>query len=218
MACTKQARTARAQDRDFFSDSAENVWVDNRGRLHLRITYREGRWWCAEDDRDNTSLGLGTYTYRLVGDVSSLDPQAVLGLFTWDDSAASPGTDPQNAEAYWHSEIDVEISRWGQPDNRNAQFVVQPYTTPENIDRFELPPSPASEHQFTWRTDSVSFASRDAGGKVVHSFTRALSPLPAQAMPRINLWLLGGQPPQRGADVQVVIERVDFASETPKIP
>src|SRR6185437_12399116 len=32
---------------NFFSSSPTNVWVDTRGRLHLKITHRNGQFQCA---------------------------------------------------------------------------------------------------------------------------------------------------------------------------
>lgn len=45
---------------NLFSDAEENVHVDTEGRLHLRISYRDGKWFCAEVVT-NKSLGHGTY-------------------------------------------------------------------------------------------------------------------------------------------------------------
>ena len=36
-------------------------------------------------------------------------------------------------------ELDIELSRWGRSDYKNAQYVVQPYYIHENISRFEVP-------------------------------------------------------------------------------
>ena len=100
---------------NLFSDSTNNVWVDASGRLHLKITKDANRWNCAEVICTN-SLGHGTYRFYLDSPVDNLDPNVVLGLFTWSD-------DP----AYADREIDVECSRWANAaDSDNAQFVVQP--------------------------------------------------------------------------------------------
>ncbi|MDQ4089270.1 MAG: hypothetical protein M3163_03045 [Actinomycetota bacterium] len=46
-----------------------------------------------------------------------LDPNVVLGLFSWSD-------DP----AYNYREIDIEVARWGDvAGDTNAQYVVQPW-------------------------------------------------------------------------------------------
>lgn len=59
-------------------------------------------------------------------DTSKLEPAVVLALFTWDYA----GGDDNNRE------MDVEISRWGDPANKNAQYVVQPFHVPANVARF----------------------------------------------------------------------------------
>src|SRR4051794_38180284 len=77
-----------------FSDSTNNVWVDSRGRLHLKIVDAGGTWTCAEVIAQ-ASLGYGTYRVTYDTSVDAFDPSVVLALFTWKDSA------PQ-----WHREID----------------------------------------------------------------------------------------------------------------
>lgn len=70
---------------NLFSDSECNVWVDARGRLHLKITHGGSRWECAEVICTR-SLGYGTYRFYLDSEVHDLDPKVVLGLFTWSDT------------------------------------------------------------------------------------------------------------------------------------
>src|SRR5437667_40636 len=44
----KSSRDRVGPGPNYFSDGEENVRVDERGRLHLRLTQREGRFYCAE--------------------------------------------------------------------------------------------------------------------------------------------------------------------------
>jgi hypothetical protein len=94
---------------NFFS--GQNVWVRD-GELHLQISERDGRWYSAEIV-SAASFGFGTYRFTLRSDVVDLDPNVVLGLFTWSDDAA-----------FSHREIDIEISRWGDRavGTRSASF------------------------------------------------------------------------------------------------
>ena len=92
-----------------------NAWTDDAGALHLRIAGSPGAWTSAEVILTR-SLGYGTYSF-VVRDVSQLEHAAAFGMFTWDDLGVE-----QN-----HREIAVEISRWGDPANKNAQYVIQPY-------------------------------------------------------------------------------------------
>jgi hypothetical protein len=47
---------------NYFSDSADNVFVDAQGQLHLRITESDGRWYCAEII-STRSFSYGTYRF-----------------------------------------------------------------------------------------------------------------------------------------------------------
>jgi hypothetical protein len=191
-----------------FSDSEKDVWVDDQGRLHLRISHEDGRWHCAEVISKRT-FGYGTYRFYLDGVVDNLDANVVLGLFTWSDEPA-----------YAHREIDIEISRWGQPAaERNAQFVIQPYTRPQNIVRFAVPPGiVTSTHCFEWRPDRVvcqSIKGQSAippeTGSVIHqrTFTQGI-PKAGGENARMNLWLTNGRAPREGKEVEVVIARFEF--------
>jgi hypothetical protein len=195
---------------NYFSDSAENVEVDGRGRLHLRISRREGRWSCAEII-SRKSFGYGTYRFYLDTPVDSIDPQVVLGMFTWSDDPADN-----------HREIDIEISRWGTANNENGQFVVQPYTRPPNIVRFQIPVGlSATTHIFTWKPDTVVF--QDFGGQYndsqgpgppirEHTFTQDV-PRAGDENARINLWLLAGKAPSNDQQVEVIISKFEFSAQ-----
>ena len=69
-----------AGSRNFFDPA--NVWTDERGALHLRISGSPGKWNSAEL-KLTRSLGYGTYRFQ-VRDASRLEPSAVLTLITWD--------------------------------------------------------------------------------------------------------------------------------------
>ncbi|MBP6965313.1 MAG: hypothetical protein KBC96_13010 [Armatimonadetes bacterium] len=167
---------------NFFSDSAENVWLDSAGRLHLKITRRDGRWQCAEVVCER-SFGYGTYTFTLASEPTSLGENVVLGLFTWSDSPD-----------YAHRELDVEFSRWGDLHAANSQYVVQPWTEPGNRYRFNIAATGSpSAHGIDWRADRIEFVSR-AGGGDLQQWTYAGPDIPAPGgeTPRINLWLVNG--------------------------
>jgi len=112
----------------------ENVSVDRKGALHLRIIKREEQWTCSEINLTR-SLGYGTYVLT-VEDTSKLDPSAVFGTFTWDYS-----TDQES-----NREFDFNIARWGDPQNKNAEFALQPSLMPTNFSRFA---APAGRLQYT---------------------------------------------------------------------
>ena len=183
--------------------SSDNVWVDTQGRLHLRIAQRvDGQWDCAEVISQRR-FGYGTYRFYLEA-VDGLDEMMVLGLFTWSDNPA-----------FNHREIDIEVSKWGQADNKNGQFVVQPYT--RNIVRFDIPTGlKASTHSFTWEPSKVFFQSlkgHDASAVATeniiyqHTFTQGI-PQAGGENARVNFWLV--RPPKDGRETEVIINKFEF--------
>jgi len=186
---------------NLFSDSPENVWADAAGQLHLRITARNGVWRAAEVVLDH-SLGYGTYRFTIASPVGRLDPNVVLGLFTWSD-------DP----AYNHREIDIEVARWGDAARaNNAQYVVQPYDHAGNIRTFVQPDAPATTQEFTWAPNRVSFRTATAAGTTIASWKYSGPDVPraGDERARVNLWLDGGAAPSDGVEVEVVLSRFSF--------
>ena len=183
-----------------FSDSPDNVWVDRRARLHLKITSSEDRWDCAEVITTQ-SLGNGRYTFELDSDVSDLDPSVVLGLFTW-------GDDP----AHHHREMDIEFARWGDSaDPTNGQYVVQPYDHEGNLQRIVQPAVASSAHSFDWQPDALTFRSSSAA-PFSWTYAGADRPEPGSEQVRINLWLYRGAPPTNGANVEIIVKSFIFTA------
>ena len=190
-----------------FSDNPRSVWVDQQGRLHLRIERRRGKWYAAEVVLAQTP-GYGTYRFGVDSRVDNLDLNAVLGLFTW---CTNPAAD--------NCEIDIEFSRWGDELNQNAGYVVQPYDEPGHVYSFELPSESPTTHSFTWRPGDVFFQSEngvhDPLGSIdeIQSWTYVQAvPAPAGAAARINLWLRGGLRPasKKSKSIEVVISSFTF--------
>ncbi len=180
---------------NYFSDSADNVWVDGHGRLHLKLTYSDGRWYSAEVI-STRSLGYGRYRFELGSSVSHFDPNVVLGLFTWSD-------DP----AYANREIDYEFSRWANARNRkNGQYVVMPDRS--NRRRFSQPAVASSTQSFDWRQNGVTFTSSSAVPSTWTSSARV--PPPGSEHVHMNLWLYLGTPPKNGRAAEVIVTRFQF--------
>ena len=181
-----------------------NAWIDEKGALHLRVTKNQDGWGCAEVQLTR-SLGYGTYLF-VVRDISHLEPSAVLSLFTWDGMV---GTDENRQE------LDIEMSRWGVPNNENAQYVVQPYYIPTNIVRFNVPAGVLT-HAFRWEPGQVSFTTY-AGAQVTgrahplnqHIFT-AHVPAAGGEVARINLYVFGWGKAQLQRENEIVVEKFKY--------
>lgn len=186
----RTSRGAEGPGPNVFASS--QVWVDGAGALHLLISRTRGRWTCGEVINAR-SLGYGTYEYTLTTRAETLDANAVLGLFTWND-------DP----AYNHREMDVEFSRWGNPgDPTNAQYVVQPWDNPGNTHRFTEPAvaGPVT-YTMTWEPGRVRFSN-----SLGQSWENTGPDVPVAGGERthLNLWLFEGRAPRNGQPVEVVV-------------
>jgi hypothetical protein len=191
----------RAGSRNFFDPA--NVWTDERGALHLRTSGSPGKWAGAELKLMH-SLEYGTYMFQ-VRDVSHLEPSALLTLITWD----GVGTESTRRE------LDVELGRWGDPDNTNVNYVVQPYYVPANIVAFRAPPGLCT-HSFRWEPGKVTFSTlagsdNTGGGRVInrHVFTSGV-PSPGGESVRIALYVFHqGQIPLKNEN-EVIIDKFEY--------
>jgi hypothetical protein len=179
-----------------------NAWTDDKGHLHLRMAERDGRWTCAEVSL-NRSLGYGTYEF-VVEDSAHLRPSAVLGMFTWDDMRSTN----------FRNELDIELSRWGDPKGKNAQYVVQPFFAAENLARFTAPPGMVT-YLFRWEPGRASFETirGDSAPASVpiseHVFTLSI-PTPASETVHIDLYDLRHSENSSQQPAEAVIERFEF--------
>lgn len=192
-----------------FSDSARSVWVDAHGRLHLRIARRHGHWYCTEIVSDDI-MGYGTYTWDVVGRPAALDPNVVLGLFTWADA-------PRDH----HREIDIEWSRWGQPHADDASYTVQPYQHHGNEHAFMIARRAGARttQSFDWEPRRVRFASLrgffappwlDDAAIQRWRYTGDDVPAEGAAHTRINLWLFRGARPTDRRPASIVIRSFTY--------
>jgi hypothetical protein len=181
----------------------DNAWTDDDGALHLRITTEERGWGCAEVSLTR-SLGYGTYSVAL-RDTSRLDARSVLGAFTWDELA------PEQK----YREMTMEVSRWGDPASKNAQFMVQPYYVPANVSRFVAPGGPLA---LTLRWDPgqarfrASRGGRDAGRKALvaeHTFTSGVPDAGAETV-RLILYVFADFDPEKPIREEVVVESFEY--------
>jgi hypothetical protein len=190
----------RAGSRNFFDPA--NVWTDETGALHLRISGSPGKWAAAEVKLPR-SLGYGTYRFQL-RDVSHLEPSALLTLITWD----GVGTESTRRE------LDVELGRWGYLKNTNVNYVVQPYYVPANFIAFRVPPG-AYTHSFRWEPGQVIFStvagSGNTGGRVInqHVFSSGV-PSPEGKSVRIGLYVFHkGKIPLKNEN-EVIVDKFEY--------
>lgn len=187
-----------APGNNYFSDSPENVWVDGEGRLHLRITHKNGKWYCAQVNMMR-SYGYGKYTFIVNSGVDELNKQVVGGMYTYQNDSA---------------EIDIEFSKWSLDSNRNSQFVTQPGSIPANKRRYDLDlAGRPSTHSFRWQPGRIDFesyrgvAAKPAVADIIQqwTYTGRYVPVDADETVRINLWLFRGLPPSDEKETEMVL-------------
>jgi len=193
---------------NYFGADTHNVWIDHKGQLHLKIAYRDQRWYCAELI-SKKNFGYGEYLFLIDADLEALDPHVVFGLFTWD---TEPG--------FNHREIDIEFSKWGQHIPQRLQYVVQPYHAADNLKQYALNLEGAySTHGFLWQKDGVLF--RSWHGHIANPktdqpliarwhYTGNNTPPEGHEKVRINLYLYQGIAPTDSNAVEVIIKQFIF--------
>jgi hypothetical protein len=133
---------------NYYSDISSQVYVDDDGYLRLNITQAGSDYHCSEVACYD-SLGYGRYIYTLQSDVNSLDPNAVLDLFTWED----------DVEQYNNRQMNIEFSRWGNPVNDLGRYIVQPWDANGNIQEFDVNSTGVTTHELNWQQGQVDFLS-----------------------------------------------------------
>ncbi|MFT3738653.1 MAG: glycoside hydrolase family 16 protein [Breznakibacter sp.] len=162
---------------NLFGLHKKNVYVDRHGRLNLSIRKTKHGWSCAEL-ASHTMVHNGKYEFTIETDISRLKPNMVVGLFLYNDL---------NPPAY--DEIDIEFSRWGRPEGKNAQFVVHQKGKFEK-NRFSIPKGiKKSTHSIEITNDSIIFTSKWTGGSAGHITAKPPSFSLTGLRIRLNLWL-----------------------------
>jgi hypothetical protein len=180
-----------------YPNSASNVWTDQKGWLHLRIT-KEPEGWTGAYISLTRSLGYGAYSF-VIHELPELEPATVLGMVVWD---------PLDAGQH-HRSFDILLGQFGDPAIKNAQYSVLPFNVPGNVYRLTLPRG-AFTHSIHWERGRLSFATQEAGGRspvgAEHVFTSGI-PTPGGERVNINLFAYGDSKVPQKSGSEVVIEK-----------
>lgn len=194
-----------------FSDDLDTVRLDDDG-LHLCLHHAKGAWMCAEIIARG-HFGHGSYLFQFVGPLDRLDPNVVLGMFTWDPGRGAPR----------NRELDMEVARWGDPSAPNLNFVVQPGGAGRHHKAALRLAGTHSTYRMRWEPGRVAFDAlhghhgHDAAspGHTITSWEYRGSrvPTPGEERVRVNLWLRQGRSPLGGEGCEVVLRRFGFRPE-----
>jgi hypothetical protein len=168
-----------------WSDSTANVRVDGSDLLLSIVRDGSGRWTSVEVDNQQ-HLGYGTYRWIVASDLSALDANEVLGMFTYGGSSAS------------NNEIDIEPSHWGNLAwPRGSATMWQEAGGGHNVSKtFEYSSRPPYVNQFTWEQGKVTYRVTDVTGATLFDWTVTSGvPTPSSEVPMINYWRFENAPP-----------------------
>ena len=188
-----------------WSDSDESVWVEDE-QLHLKIRQIGGVWHTAEI-YSQTCTQYGMHRFFTISRMDNMDKQVVAAMFIYKDDL---------------TEVDIEFAKWGQDNpSHNGQYVVQPYTTPGNLEPFTFTlTGDFSTHYFDWRETSIQFKSihghhqePPTQSHLIHEWLYMGSDIPNEnecLKVHINLWLFRGMPPSNGQEVEFIIDNAQL--------
>jgi hypothetical protein len=178
--------------------SPSNILVDEKGAMHVRISKTEKDWSCAEASLTR-NLGYGTYEFVVRG-LDALEPAAVFGMFTYDYASG----------VLHNREMDIEISRWGNSAEKNAQYVLQPYYIAANVYRFNSPHGTLT-FSLRWERDRATFRTlRGSSVASEHVFTASV-PSPGIESIRVVLYVYRDAVIKLQHPMEVVIERFTYS-------
>lgn len=191
---------------NYWSDSEESVWVDDSGRLHLKIRQIDGQWHSAEVYTE-TCTQYGMHRFFVEGRIDDMDKNVIFAPFIYKDDL---------------TEVDIEFAKWGnESPATNSQYVIQPYDAPGNREQFQTQLNGLnSTHYFDWRESEIRFKSihghhdePPTAGHLIHEWRYAGDDIPTSEdnlRIRLNLWLYQGNPPADGKETEVIIDTVDY--------
>jgi hypothetical protein len=192
--------------------NGKNVRVDSKGRLHLKISYENSSWYCAEIFTVR-KFHFGTYQFEVTIPKNALTPNTVLGMFNYPTQEVGPdGT----------NEIDIEISRKSKssplhgsyavhpPFNMTAKYWEYPFTFPKSYRE-------QSTHRFTWEKKGIRFESLQ-GNASMHKFSalyfnpsRHRVHIPQKPVRvHINLWMKEGLLPQYNRETEIIVSSFKY--------
>jgi len=229
----------QAPGENYYSNSINNVWLDDQDRLHLKIIKRDNKWYCAEVLSQSQGWGYGKYTFDVetvimkvededgkISYINDLDKNAVVGLYTYDSNTTHKS----------HNELDIEFAKWGNPNNDIGNFVVWYDTTESgnkrNFNNFPIDVGGNYVYRFKWTASNIIFYSSGMtscplypesfqykeGDSIVGTSGEGYGyiPIPNKERVLMNIWLNGGNPPADNniKEIEVIVNSFQFEEES----
>lgn len=203
-----------------FSDSIDNIWMDDLDQLHFRLTKENNnKWNCVEIISQKTGWGYGKYEFDFeIVSNGKIDENVVIGLYTYDSDA------PEVYYREFDYEYTVRVLSGIDPTNNNSTVGWQ--GNPDCNKRFYIPveegyPAKIVLYWNYWEDEEIycyykcgniedDFSlPQDADDEEAKTTT---PPTTGNERVLMNLWLSYGEPYnlEEWEDVEVVIKNFDF--------
>jgi hypothetical protein len=186
---------------NYWSNSTENVWLDERGYLHMKIRRVNQTWYCSEVYTTHLTQ-YGEHRFVVESNLDSLDKSVVVGLFNYMNDT---------------HEIDIEFAKWGVENNQKfGSYTVQPYTVSGNSESFAFALDTAlSTHSFNWQPGYIAFTSfqrtnmSPSGMIKSWIYTGSDNPRDTDRLrTHINFWLFEGKAPADTNFLELIIRDI----------
>lgn len=175
-----------------FTADPGSVYVDIEGKLHVKVRQVNGSWKDCEVVGQKY-IGYGTYKFVIDSDMTNLDPNLVLGLFSFFNNPAT------------NQEVDIEFAHFFNNPLSNVGFTVQPGPATEvNQKSWTIAEKGKTCHVFNWGPfgiDFASYAGEDTNGQQLQYFHTDLKRDPTNVRAIINFWQFAGKAPAQETEV-----------------
>jgi hypothetical protein len=186
----------------------DNVFIGEDGFLHILLK-KVGNIWTVGQISTSVPLGYGTYRFVGKGRLDLIDPNIILGMFSY------------GGEDYIN-EIDIEISRWGDLPEVPQSIGWTTYPPVLGSPRLKqtgvfpmVQTSDETTHRYIWMPGYVNFLSQQ-GNKAESDLSDPIAAYHSVLSPNVDMplvfivWLMGGMAPLNDEDVDFVIEDFTF--------
>lgn len=216
---------------NYIASGTDNVRIDSSGDLHLRITKRNGKYYCVVLFTVQP-VSYGLFKFSLSSRIDNLDKNVVFGLFTWND---------KNCITNANSELDIEFTRWGDAENPDViEYSIQPTNGGIETDRFTSWPmqlyNKYSTHFINWTPSLIYFSSYrgnanpPADSSLISYWSFGTNHTPKSSLvcnsdpvlipdPEsdtrliMNLWLDRGNYPSNDQEVEVIVHKIEYVHQ-----
>ena len=181
---------------NLWNGDSNAVSVDNQGKLHLKVTNKNNKWYSSEVYL-SSSLGYGKYSWTIDSGAKNVDTNLVVGLFLYQDDT---------------HELDIEFTDWKFNGGWDYHYAVQPYYVSGNSRSkfFPFTSEPAT-YVIDWQPNQIIFYGEQNGTQVEKwTYTGANNFTPGKEFVDINFWMNGASPPSDNREHELIVSDFTF--------